>query len=109
VKASFADMPFPDETFWHVVFDPPHLLAIEDARALMRVQYGQLFPGWQDMIRAGFDECFRVLKPGGTLIFKWCEYEIPLSDVIALAPYKPLYGHRTGKKGTHALVRVLEA
>ena len=47
-------------------------------------------------------ECFRVLKPHGTLIFKWCEAEIPLREVLALTPEKPLYGHRSGKKAqTH--------
>jgi len=98
VKGSFVDMPFEDETFYHVVFDPPHMLATDKfAAMLMRVQYGQLFPGWQDMIRQGFSECFRVLKPGGTLVFKWCEIDVLVSEVLALTPEKPLYGHRSGK------------
>lgn len=48
------------------------------------------------------DECRRVLKPGGTFIFKWCEHEIPLREILALTPHKPLYGHRTGaREKTH--------
>ncbi|MDC6726366.1 hypothetical protein OEZ75_27365, partial [Leclercia adecarboxylata] len=40
--------------------------------------------------------------PGGTLIFKWCEVEVPLARVLALTPEKPLFGHRSGKKAqTH--------
>jgi hypothetical protein len=50
------------------------------------------------MLRAGFAECFRVLRPEGTLIFKWNEYEVPLRDVLALTPEKPLYGHQAGKQ-----------
>jgi SAM-dependent methyltransferase len=57
---------------------------------------------WQDDLRLGFAECFRVLKPNGTLIFKWNEVDIPLREVLALTPEKPLYGHRSGKKAnTH--------
>ena len=39
-----------------------------------------------------------VLKPDGTLIFKWCEDEIPVSQILALTPEKPLVGHRSGKQ-----------
>ena len=54
------------------------------------------------MLHRGFAECFRVLRPEGTLIFKWCEYDVPVSEVLALTPEKPLYGHRSGKQSkTH--------
>lgn len=100
--ADFTSLPFPDETFWHVVFDPPHLEAIDNPDSVLRFNYGQLMPGWRDHLKSGFAECFRVLKPGGTLIFKWCESEIKLNEVLALTPEKPLYGHRSGKKAqTH--------
>jgi SAM-dependent methyltransferase len=103
VLADFTDMPFPDETFWHVVFDPPHYTSGRMGRTgTMFHRYGSLLPGWEEMLRAGFEECFRVLKPHGTLIFKWCSTQIPLSRVLALTPEKPLYGHRTGKQAkTH--------
>ena len=66
------------------------------------MKYGLLFDGWREMLRAGFAECFRVLCPLGTLIFKWCEVEISVADVLALTPEKPLYGHRSGKQSkTH--------
>jgi SAM-dependent methyltransferase len=65
--------------------------------------YGSLSKeSWSGDLANGFSECFRVLKPFGTLIFKWNEVDIPLQDVLALAPYEPLYGHRTGKSAkTH--------
>ena len=35
---------------------------------------------WKEEIRAGFKECFRVLKPNGTLIFKWSEVQFPIKS-----------------------------
>ena len=98
--ADFTAMPFPDETFHLVVFDPPHKVVAnaEASRGNIIKFYGALFPDWRDTLAAGFAECFRVLKPNGTLIFKWCELEIPLADVLALTPEKPLFGHRVGKR-----------
>jgi hypothetical protein len=97
----FTKLPFLDNSFYHVVFDPPHLLKAGKTGRIS-FDYGILPIDWKMEIRDGFAECFRVLKPFGTLIFKWCEVEIPLTQVLALAPYKPLYGHRSGKKAqTH--------
>ena len=55
---------------------------------------------WRDDLRQEFAECFRVLMPGGVLIFKWSEVQVPLRDVLALTPERPLFGHPTGKS-TH--------
>jgi hypothetical protein len=49
------------------------------------------------MLEKGFAECFRVLKPNGTLVFKWAESQFPIKDVLALTPEKPLFGHKTSK------------
>ena len=98
----FRNMPFPSNTFDHVVFDPPHFQNGAGATGKIAFAYGLLAETWRDDLRAGFAECFRVLRPGGTLVFKWSEAEIPLREVLALTPEKPLYGHRTGKKAkTH--------
>ena len=57
---------------------------------------------WREMLRKGFAECFRVLKHDGVLVFKWCEDEIPVSQILALTPEKPLFGNRCGKNAkTH--------
>jgi len=37
------------------------------------------------------------LKPNGTLIFKWAETQIKVSEVLALTTEKPLFGHKSGK------------
>ena len=99
--ADFTRMPFPDESFWHVVFDPPHLEKA-GATGTITFVYGRLEGNWREELRKGFAECFRVLRPHGTLVFKWCETEIPLREVLALTPEPPLYGHRSGRKArTH--------
>lgn len=94
--ADFRDMPFPDESFWHVVFDPPHL-ARAGANAWMAKKYGVLPKNWKPYIRDGFRECWRVLKPNGTLIFKWSECQIPVREVIDAIGVQPLYGHKSGR------------
>ncbi len=44
----------------------------------------------------------RVLKPHGTLVFKWSEVEIPLKKVLEAIGTEPLFGHRSGKNmNTH--------
>ena len=98
----FRDMPYENQSFHHVVFDPPHVRNIS-MKSVTGFSYGSLDKEtWRDDLRLGFAECFRVLKPHGTLIFKWNEVDIPLREVLALTPEKPLYGHRSGKKAnTH--------
>lgn len=107
VVGDFRNMDFPDESFYLVVFDPPHLLWA-GKRGRLKAAYGDLNKDtWQDDIRRGFDECWRVLKPGGTLIFKWSEAQIKLSEVLKLAPAEPIFGNKgrgTSASKTHWLV-----
>lgn len=101
IIADFRDMPFDDESFYLVVFDPPHLIRAGDNSWLAQ-KYGKLDELWPIDIRQGFNECMRVLKPNGTLIFKWNEDQVPLSEVLEAIDYKPLLGNRRSK--THWLV-----
>lgn len=93
----FRSLDLPDNQFYLVVFDPPHLSKLGD-KSFTAKTYGKLGENWRDDITKGFSECFRVLKPNGTLIFKWCEFEIPLKEVLKLTDHKPLFGHRSGKQ-----------
>lgn len=101
VVADFRDMPFDDDTFYLVVFDPPHLLKAGEDSWLAK-KYGKLGQDWQSDISKGFNECMRVLKPNGTLVFKWNEEQIKLSEVIEAIGKKPLFGNRRSK--THWIV-----
>lgn len=61
-------------------------------------KYGKLDrETWREDLKAGFRECFRVLEPGGILVFKWCEDQISTAKVLKLASREPLFGHRRGK------------
>lgn len=100
----FRAIPYPDETFYLVAFDPPHLVRA-GPRSWLAAKYGKLGKDWRDDLRQGFAECFRVLRPHGTLVFKWNETQVKLREVLALTPYRPLFGNTSGKKaGTHWLV-----
>lgn len=97
IIADFTALPFGDNQFYMVVFDPPHLKSLGET-SWMAKKYGKLPVSWQNMIAKGFDECMRVLKPNGTLVFKWSESEIKVSDILSIIPYKPLFGHTTGRQ-----------
>jgi len=100
----FRNLPFPDSSFPLVIFDPPHLIKNGKSGWLAK-KYGKLSDEWRHDLRKGFEECFRVLAPLGTLIFKWNEHEIPVSQVLGLTPAKPLIGNRSGRQSkTHWLV-----
>ena len=97
VLCDFTALPFPDETFYLVVFDPPHMTTLGH-NAHMAKKYGRLIGEWRDELAEGFRECLRVLKPNGTLVFKWNTTDVPLNEVLALAPIPPLFGHTTGRQ-----------
>lgn len=101
VVADFRNMPFKDNSFYLVVFDPPHLLNAGENSWLAK-KYGKLGLDWKDDIKQGFKECMRVLKPNGTLIFKWNEDQIALKEVLNAIDFKPLFGNKRSK--THWLV-----
>ncbi len=112
VIGDFRKMTFPDESFSLVVFDPPHLKCGETS--FMYYKYGTLYTDtWEADLRSGFAECFRVLKPCGTLIFKWCDSFQPLSRILELTPYKPILSHtapsRSKARKTYFVVFVKEA
>lgn len=109
VKADFRDMPFYDNTFDLVVFDPPHL-KWAGPNGIMKAQYGQLdIKTWEHDIYLGFYECMRVLKSPGTLIFKWSDVQIHVKEVLELIKelgFEPLLGDKRGQ--TRWLVFVKE-
>src|SRR5690606_39839089 len=95
----FRDMPFPDNSFKLVVFDPPHLTSGSE-KSVINMKYGLLSKKtWKEDIIAGFNECWRVLDYFGVLIFKWNEANIKASELIKEFPVKPLFGDFTGKTG----------
>ena len=108
VVADFRDMPFEDNEFDLVVFDPPHLINAGENSWLAK-KYGKLDKdSWEFDIRSGFFECMRVLRPNGNLIFKWNEDQIKLHDIrVAIAPYEPLFGNKRSKTHWLAFIKDL--
>jgi ubiquinone/menaquinone biosynthesis C-methylase UbiE len=102
--ADFTALPFPDGRFRVVVFDPPHLVSAGD-KSYMALKYGKLDADYAAQLRAGFAECFRVLRRHGLLVFKWNATQIPVSKILILTPRAPLLGQRCGKSAkTHWLL-----
>ena len=101
--ADFKHLPFDDEQFYLVVFDPPHLKSAGE-KSYMVQKYGILPKDWKAEIHDGFHECMRVLKPNGTLIFKWSEIQISVTEIKKAIGAEPLFGHISGKRAnTHWL------
>lgn len=97
IVADFTNIPFENESFNVVVFDPPHLLKAGTG-SWLALKYGVLSNDWQEDIKQGFSECIRVLKPNGIICFKWSEDQIKTADVLKLLlPYKPLFGDKRSK------------
>lgn len=101
VVGDFRHIPYQDNTFYLVVFDPPHLVRA-GKKSWIAAKYGKLGPDWRADLKAGFDECLRVLKPYGTLVFEWNEEQVKLSEILHIFGVRPLFGHQRGK--THFLV-----
>lgn len=101
IEIDFRSIPFKDEQFNLVVFDPPHLIKVGD-KSWLALKYGKLGQDWKEDLTKGFTECFRVLAKGGVLIFKWNETQIKVSEILELTDQNPVFGHISGKRAnTH--------
>ena len=98
VAGDFTRLPFCSDTFSLVIYDPPHIIR-KDASSIIGHKYGVLPREWEPIIRGGLEECWRVLAPAGTLIFKWTEAIAPIGKVLTITDLKPLFGHVTAKSG----------
>ena len=98
IVADFTNIPFEDNTFYLVVFDPPHVITNSDG--IITKKYGRLDDDYKDLIKKGFAEAFRVLKPNGTLVFKWNDLSVRINEILKLSPKQPLIGTKT-KKGVN--------
>lgn len=94
----FRNLDFKSNQFKLVVFDPPHLKNLGKS-SWMAKKYGVLSKDWKEDLTKGFNECWRVLKKDGVLIFKWSEKDITVKEVLKLFNKQPLFGHTTGRSG----------
>lgn len=103
VIGDFRKMNFPDKRFRLVVWDPPHIIQHFNKKCRMIATYGSLEPEtWQDDLKRGFKEIWRVLGDYGVLIFKWSEvdgwgqkkFSAKLNDVLKLFHTEPLFAQK---------------
>lgn len=98
-KQDFRDLPYQNESFNLVVFDPPHIIRPDGMKQLSgRIvkKYGALnAETWRTDLKKGFKELWRVLNPGGTLVFKFADNGVDFEEVLGLAPADPLFGTTT--------------
>ena len=91
-------MDFPDKRFKLIIFDPPHLIGKPDG-CRMTKKYGSLQEEtWQEDIKSGFEECWRVLEDYGVLIFKWNDASKKRKEILNIIGREPLFGHPNGSK-----------
>lgn len=84
IQADFTDMPFDDEHFDLVVFDPPHLIHAGKTSWLAK-KYGTLDKStWSMIIHDGFAECNRVVKPNGRLFLNGMKNKYLLAKFLKL-------------------------
>lgn len=97
----FRNLPYEDGSFNLVVWDPPHMTkpdGMERLTGQVEKKYGALrAETWQGDLERGFKELWRVLSPGGTLVFKFANRDIPFEKVLAVFPEDPLCGTTTKK------------
>jgi len=97
IQADFTDLPFKNNRFNMVVFDPPHTIRNKEEGGVIAERYGRFtIASWEKELALGFSECWRVLKKKGVLIFKWAESDKKIDQLIHFFPAKPLFGTRAG-------------
>lgn len=94
---------FPDDTFYLVVLDPPHLINCGKTSDMAK-SYGYLEKAWHEDMKRIFNEAWRVLRPHGTLIFKWADKDVSLAELLYVLERQPVFGDKkpsANKAGTN--------
>lgn len=79
-----------------MIFDPPHI-KYGSEKSFMVQKYGKLDKNYKEDLAKGFKEYMRVLKSNGTLIFKWSEAQISLSEILSCFDKDPLLMQKTSR------------
>jgi len=101
VQCDTRQLPFADEAFELIAFDPPHRIkdgGMSQLSGVIELKYGALSAEtWQSDLQRSFKELWRVLQPGGTITFKWADVHKGHDEVLSLLNQTPLYGTTTQK------------
>lgn len=98
----FRNLPYPDNSFKLIIWDPPHIVKKNGQKqltGLITKRYGALnAETWRYDLKKGFEELWRILDIDGTLVFKFHDGSIKHEDVLKLFHTRPLFGTTTAKK-----------
>lgn len=97
------ELEFPDNTFYLVVLDPPHLINCGKTSDMAK-SYGVLEKAWHADMKKIFNEAWRVLRPNGTLIFKWADKDVSLAELLYVLEREPVFRDKkpaANKAGTN--------
>ena len=93
----FRDVNFPNKSFKLIVWDPPHL-KMKKMTGNFAKTFGNLHPDtWQDDLKNGFNNLWRMLDDFGVLIFKFSDFSFSFKEVLKLFPVEPLFGNTASK------------
>tara|TARA_R110000737_G_scaffold351666_1_gene394609 strand:- start:381 stop:866 length:486 start_codon:yes stop_codon:yes gene_type:complete len=95
VIADYRNLPFENNSFKLIVWDIPHI--IKNSGGIINKKYGNLGENWKEDTTKAFESIWSKLDINGTLIFKYSDLNIKLTDMLNLFPIKPLFGTRTKK------------
>ncbi len=85
----FRNMDFPDKSFKMVLFDPPHFKKLGRSGIYFK-EFGLLGENWEEDLKKGFNECWRVLDDCGTLLFKWSDHDIKAERILEIIGRRPV-------------------
>jgi hypothetical protein len=89
---------FPDKTFKLIVMDPPHIIGTPNIRCRMTQTFGCLnAETWQDDLKRGFNECWRVLEDYGVFILKWNDCNKNIKEIVEVLGKEPLFAQKTSQ------------
>ena len=98
IIGDFRKTDFRDKQFKHIVLDIPH--KVKKDNGLITKKYGYLGDNWEEDLRKGFNEMWRILDDFGTLNLKFTDLDISTGKLLSLFPVQALYGIIT-KKGAN--------
>lgn len=94
IVADSTALPFANETFDLIVFDPPHVnVGVNSALTHLYGHYTSV--QIRDFVIDGSREAHRVGTRDSLLIFKWCDHDVRHERILAsMAPWwRALFGH----------------
>lgn len=101
VLCDSTQLPFPNEVFDLIVFDPPH--GVHGEHSYMSKYYGRYnSQEILNLLRGTSREAYRVSKPEALMLLKWNDRDQRLDHILKqLEAWEPLFGHKIAERSSH--------